>query len=250
MLGKQMHHMPSTNSGARVKGKEMMLRHEHLHPSDCVSLDRCKSSIPGRLPHTYGKEDKDNHYNGGTLFVDHASSMVFIQRQVSLRTGETLQAKHKFEQLAREHGVTIKEYHADNSPFGNTDLVHSIEDNDQIIKLLGVSAHDPNGVAECTIKTISSWARTMLLHATIPWPEQQHFNLWPYAFEHAIFLWNNLPGRTSRVAPFELFTGVTLNFFAHLHRSHVWGCPVYVLDPKLQDGKKLPKRQARARHSP
>eukprot|EP00956_Cyclotella_meneghiniana_P015936 scaffold24808_cov102-Cyclotella_meneghiniana.AAC.1 len=30
-------------------------------------------------------------------------------------------------------------------------------------------------------------------------------------------------------------------------RTHVWGCPVYVLDPKLQDGKKLPKWNRRAR---
>ena len=96
-------------------------------------------------------------------------------------------------------------------------------------------------------QTISSWARTMLLHATIHWPEQQHLNLWPYAFEHAVFLWNNLPGRTSGVAPLELFTGVTLTSSAHLHRSHVWGCPAYVLDPKLQDGKKLPKWQSRGR---
>ena len=44
----------------------------------------------------------------------------------------------------------------------------------------------------------------MLLHATTHWPEQQHLNLWPYAFEHAIFLWNNLPGHTSGVAPLEL----------------------------------------------
>ena len=60
MLGKKMHHMPGTNSGTLVKGKEMMLHHEHLQPGDCVSLDQYESSIPGRLPHTYGKEKKDD----------------------------------------------------------------------------------------------------------------------------------------------------------------------------------------------
>ena len=225
----------------------MMLRCAHLQPGDCVSLDQYESSIPSCLPHTYGKEKKDDQYNRGTLFVDLASSMVFIQHQVSLRSGETLQAKHKFEQLAREHGVTIKEYHADNSPFGNANFVCSIEDNDQVIKFSGVGAHHQNGVAERTIKTISSWACTMLLHTTIHWPEQQHLIVWPFAFEHAVFLWNNLPGRTSGVAPLELFTGITLDSFAHLHHSHVLGCPPYVLDPKLQDGKKLPKWQAQAR---
>ena len=84
MLGKQTDHTPGTNSGALVKGKETMHRHEHLQPSDCISLDQYESSIPGRSPHTYGKEKKDDQYNGGTLFVDQASSMVFIQHQVSL----------------------------------------------------------------------------------------------------------------------------------------------------------------------
>ena len=168
------------------------------------------------MPHTYGKEKKDDQYNGGTLFIDHASSMVFIQHQVSLCTSETLQAKHKFEQLAHEHGITIKSYHADNSPFGNADFVCSIEDNGQAIKFLGVGAHHQNQVAERTIKTISSWACTMLLNTKTHWPEQQHLTLWPYAFEHAVFLWNNLPGHTSGVAPLELFTSVSLASFAHL----------------------------------
>ena len=84
MLGKQMYHTPGTNFRALVKGKEMMLHHEHLQPGDCVSLDQYESSTPSHLPHTYGKEKKDDQYNGGTLFVNHASSMLFIQHQVSL----------------------------------------------------------------------------------------------------------------------------------------------------------------------
>ena len=32
-----------------------------------------------------------------------------------------------------------------------------------------------------------------------------------------------------------------------LRRTHVWGCPVYVLEPALQDGKKIPKWDPRAR---
>ena len=30
-------------------------------------------------------------------------------------------------------------------------------------------------------------------------------------------------------------------------RSHVWGCPAYVLKPKLQDGQKLPKWNSQSR---
>ncbi|MGH7955352.1 MAG: hypothetical protein ACREOZ_05270, partial [Gloeomargaritales cyanobacterium] len=32
-----------------------------------------------------------------------------------------------------------------------------------------------------------------------------------------------------------------------LQGTHVWGCPTYVLDPTLQDGKKLPKWKPRSR---
>ena len=32
-----------------------------------------------------------------------------------------------------------------------------------------------------------------------------------------------------------------------LSELHVWGCPVYVLEPKLQDGKKLPKWNTKSR---
>ena len=32
-----------------------------------------------------------------------------------------------------------------------------------------------------------------------------------------------------------------------LRRARVFGCPTYVLEPRLQDGKKIPKWEARAR---
>ena len=34
-----------------------------------------------------------------------------------------------------------------------------------------------------------------------------------------------------------------------LLRTHVWGCPTYVLDPKLQGDKKIPKFNRRARQA-
>ena len=43
----------------------------------------------------------------------------------------------------------------------------------------------------------------------------------------------------------KIFTGQKLSTYEHLHRAHVWGCPVYVLDPALQDGKKWKPRSRR-----
>ena len=112
----------------------------------------------------------------------------------------------------------------------------------------GVGAHHQNGVAERSIRTVTSWARTMMLHAVLHWPEHAHaLSLWPFALQHALWLWNHFPKRLTHIAPLEVFTGTTFPTLHHLHRSHVWGCPVYVLDPALQDGKKLPKWAPRAR---
>lgn len=37
-----------------------------------------------------------------------------------------------------------------------------------------------------------------------------------------------------------------MNDYTDLHRVRVFGCPVYVLDPKLQDAKKIPKWSKRS----
>ena len=46
--------------------------------------------------------------------------------------------------------------------------------------------------------------------------------------------------------PQEMLTKCKTNHH-DLLRTHVWGCPVFVLDPKLQDGKKIPKWNCRSR---
>ena len=38
-----------------------------------------------------------------------------------------------------------------------------------------------------------------------------------------------------------MFTGLKSHHNDIIATARVWGCPAYVLDPKLQDGKKLPK---------
>ena len=50
--------------------------------------------------------------------------------------------------------------------------------------------------------------------------------------------------------PIELFSGVKLPSFDPLLHAHVLGCPVFVLDPRLLDGKKLPKWTPRVWRGP
>ena len=228
---------------------KMVIRKGDLVPGSAVSIDQCVSTTLGRLPHTKGRESDNDKYHGGTIIVDHASQFIFIHNQVSLNVGETLKAKITFEQFAESHGHKVKHYRADNAPFGAKDFRTNIELNNQTIDYSGVGAHHQNGVAERAILTITQWARSMMIHSILMWPDQSQniLELWPFALEHAAHVWNHMPRRDSRIAPIELFTNEKLTDHNAVARLHVWGCPVCVLDPKSQDGKKVPKWNPRTR---
>ncbi len=66
------------------------------------------------------------------------------------------------------------------------------------------------------------------------------------AMIYAAHLWNITPKRSTELAPTEVFSGVKSDY-QELKNAQVWGCPVYVLEPKLQDGVKIPKWQPRTR---
>jgi hypothetical protein len=86
-----------------------------------------------------------------------------------------------------------------------------------------------------------------MLHAILHWPEQTTLDLWPFAMDHAVYCWNHLPSKNGRISPLEAFTGTRFSNYEHLKRLHVWGSPCYVLDPRLQDEKKIPKWAPRCR---
>ena len=91
------------------------------------------------------------------------------------------------------------------------------------------------------------WASTLLLHTAIHWPAVSDLKLWPFALQHADYLWNILPKQHSKSSPLELVSGSHVPDYTHLQHLHVWECPTFVLDPRLQDGKKLPKWAPRSR---
>jgi hypothetical protein len=226
-MSKQTRRNPEVKIGSPIPEKEMSLKRGNLQPGDMVSIDQYVSTVPGRLPKTYGKEPKKDKYTGGTLFVDHATGYIYLGHQVSLRVGETLQTKHAFERFAMEAGVKIKRYRADNVPFGAREFTDDLDLQGQTISYSGSGAHHQNGVAERAIQTVTQFARAMLLHACIHWPDNTNLELWPFALEYAIWIWNNMPNRDSLLAPMELFTSSKFPSYAHLHRAHVFGCPAY-----------------------
>ena len=111
-----------------------------------------------------------------------------------------------------------------------------------------VGAHGQNAVAERGIPTVVSSTITMVLHQALIWPEHFDMILWPFVLGYAAYLWNILPNRCHGLYPLEIYTAIKVDVGV-LRSEKTQGCPAYVLDPKLQDGKKLPKWDPRTRRS-
>jgi hypothetical protein len=229
--------------------KELLLSEDIVHPGQVISVDQYESSVLGRIPSTRGRDTSLSSTSslGGTIFVDHSSGFVFLHHQSSLSSNETLDAKRSFEQEAARCGVRILRYHTDNGVFGSKLVSKDIYSSGQELTFSGVGAHHQNGTAERYIQTVVSKARAMMLHCALHWPSSFDANLWPLALSYSCWLHNHTPSRRGDgQSPMELFCGVKMSC-QHLCRARVWGCPVYVLDPRLQDGKKIPKWHAKAR---
>jgi hypothetical protein len=82
-------------------------------------------------------------------------------------------------------------------------------------------------------------ARALLLHASTHWQGRLDSSYWPMAVTYATYLLNHLP-TAQCLCPADIFMGSTVPRH-HLKDIDVWGCPVYVLDKQLQEGKKRPK---------
>ena len=219
-----------------------------VRPGMRVSTDLYASTIRGRLPDTFGRESPDRQYSAGAIFVDQASKFVYVLHQVSTTASETVRSKHQFEAFAASFSVTVKSYLADNHPFDKSEWTTDCANQQQTCLFSGVGAHHQNP-SERYQQTIFNMARTMMMHFAMHWPEDAETNLWPFAVDHAVYIWNHLPNMQSAVAPIDTFTELLHFGYRDLQRLHVFGCPVYVLDPKMQDGKKLPKWQRRSRRA-
>jgi hypothetical protein len=220
------------------------LKVDCLHPGAQVSADYFESRIKGCAYSSFGKTTSDQ-FVGECIFVDHMSGYVHVEHQLGFSSSETIRAKQSFEQLALGHGVLIENYLADNGIFNKTSFVEHIRAHNQQIHYCGVNAHHKNAIAERAIRTISELARSLILRASIHWRDGIDGALWPMAIDYATYIYITLPNNHG-LCPADLFTGTTIPRHK-LCDLHVWGCPVYVLDSTLQQGKKLPCWQPRSR---
>ena len=235
----------STHTKKRAERQDIMSAGQ-LQPGAKVSVDHYESAVRGRLTSTRGRESSNKKYVGGTLFFDHASGLISVHHQVSLSAVDTLRSKRKFEQDASRCGVHIDTYHTDNGVFKSNAWQQQLQADLQDYDFSGVGAHHQNGNAERAIQTVVYRARALMLHAQFHWPDEFDQDLWPFALSYSAWLYNHTPGKTNGLAPMELFCGTKMSC-EYLRRARVWGCPTYILDPRLQDGKKIPKWEPRSR---
>jgi transposase InsO family protein len=245
-IAKAKRRKPSIHRSSTAPEKEMVLKEEKLKPGDRIHCDHYLSPVRGRVTAASGHSSTTNGYVGGTIYVDSASGYVFHRPQKSISASDTIRGKLIFEQEAADAGVKIKSYHSDNGVFNSKEFKDHCTKLDQKLTFSGVGAKFQNGVAENAIGFITSMARANMIHATIHHPRHKFINSWPLAMSYAIWCYNKVPKEGTGWSPEELWTGFKAPRSA-LPRAHVFGCPVYVLDPKLQDGQKIPKWDCKAR---
>ena len=221
-----------------VAGK---LKSNHIFPGKEVSVDHFICSTKGRLFESRGKSKESDMYCGGCLFIDQCSNYIFVAFQDTLHSHKTVLAKEAFEAHSRDYGVVIQKYLTDNSTaFTGEDFRRHLENFHQVIRFAGAGAHHHNGHAERAIGTIMSITRAMLIHSALHWPELADPALWPMCVAHAVYLWNHMPDPTTGLSPADIFTKSRWKLSQFLD-VHVFGCPTYVLDSRLADGRKIPK---------
>ncbi len=234
------------NLAPRPSSKKQVLKQDHLKPGDCISVDHYFSPIIGQIPHTFGKERSG--YTCGSLFVDYASGKIFNFPQYSTNAFETIKNTLRLKALAMEEGFKVKEYHSNNGIFSSTEFKEHCTRQHQKYLFSGVGAKHQNGIAKRNIKMVVQWAPANMLHVATHWPQHANSKYWPQAIDYAAWVFNRLPNMESGIAQNEIWSGVC-SPSSELSCAHVFGCPVYVLDVSLQDGRKIPKWNPCARLS-
>ena len=203
-------------------------------PGQVVGVDHMVSPTPGLIAQMAGFITK-KRYKYATVFVDHATGYGYTHVQRTQSAEETLEAKTAFERHAAIHGVQVLHYHSDNGIFASQAWRTACANSNQGLTFAGVNAHHQNGFCERRIRELQDLTRSSMIHAQKRWPETINAHLWPYALRMACDAYNEANGNTGDPSPLEKFS----KSFVQPNPKHwqPFGCPVFVLDNKLQSGK-------------
>jgi hypothetical protein len=185
------------------------------------------------LPEGYGCESKEWCFQGGTIYYDAASGLIWVENQVSLGANETVMGKTFFEQwLWNMAYAEVKHYHGNNGIFLAEEYRQECKNKGQSQSFSGVGAQHQNAQAEHAIQTIMYMAHCFMVHSSLHWIDQglDDISLLPFAVKHAVWLYNCVTNCLSGLTLLELLTKSKADH-GDLLRLHVWGCPAIVFDP-------------------
>jgi hypothetical protein len=248
MFGKQKRRPIGSRKSSAVRDAEGALKRDKLFAGQRVFVDHFVCSTNGRLRTSRGATLEKDMYKGGVIFVDAATKFIHVEPLVHLNTHETLAAVQKFEALLQDFGVVVQEYRSDQGgAFTSKGFAEKLRVFGQIQSFAGIGAHHQSA-AERAIQTIMSMARTSMLHHAIHWPDVSDATLWPYSVAYSVFIHNHVPEIGTGISPHDLLSRTRWPV-SGLHHLQVWGAPTYLLDKKMQDGKKLPRWKPRSRRT-
>jgi len=211
-------------------------------PGQAVSADQLEAGSPGKIPTTKGLPTT-RRYRYCNLWIDHFSRFVFPTFHETKAASELVASKREFQNFAARYNIKIKKIRADNGVYAAGQFQVSCEEDGQDLTFCAVGGHWQNGVAERHIGVVTQTARTLLLHAISLWPNVLSEEFWPFAVRHACTFHNSSIDPGTQKSPHHLFTGEPAPW--RLQDFRVFGCPVFVLDKRLQDGDSLPKWRSR-----
>jgi len=248
-FGKQTRKPAPGKRTTAIKDREGVLSAEALQPGERVFVDHFVCSTRGRkysgqgIRNTKRKASTDQQaksYAGGCVVVDAATGFIDIQFQSFFSASETISAVKRFEANARDNGIIVSQYHSDSgSAFTGKEFCKFLANQGQTNRFSAPGSHHQNGRAERGIRTIMGMARTMMLHSAIHWSDMADATLWPMSVSQAVWIYNRMPNLQSGRTPNDLWSK-TRSPMSELHNLHVFGCPVYVLNKTIADGKKIP----------
>jgi hypothetical protein len=235
LLARARKHTPNVLQTHLLGDREGAITRDQYNVGDFVSTDQFICKMPGHLPTGYGRESQDHQLQGGTIFNDAASGLIWVENQVSLGANKTVMGKTRFEQWLYDQCVCeVKHYHGDNGIFIAEEIRCDCEEKQQSQLFYGVGAQHQNAHAERAIQTIIYTAWTFMVHASLHWTERgsDDLSLWSFAVKHSVWIYNCVLNVQSGLTLLELITRERSDY-KDILRSHVWGCPVFVLEAKL-----------------
>ena len=131
---------------------EGAISHSKLDIGDFVSTDQFVCRTSGMLPSGYGHDGTNSQFNGGTIYNDAASGLIWVENQVSLGASETIMGKERFEQWLYDIAcVKVKHYHGDNGIFSSEAYPKECSKKMQLQSFSGMGAQHQNSKAERAI---------------------------------------------------------------------------------------------------